>query len=118
MNNQNAPGAESVTRLGGDIRASLPAQTGRGQSMTPLAAAIVAVLYPAAMTLAQGASPAAGQLEEIVVTATRRDVNLQNVAQSVTHFPAVTPSSCVVCRRGRPNTALTARCRCTWTISP
>ena len=72
MNNQNAPGAESVTRLGGDIRASLPAQTGRGQSMTPLAAAIVAVLYPAAMTLAQGASPAAGQLEEIVVTATRR----------------------------------------------
>ncbi|MBP9129217.1 MAG: TonB-dependent receptor [Steroidobacteraceae bacterium] len=86
MNNQNAPGAESVTRLGGDIRASLPAQTGRGQSMTPLAAAIVAVLYPAAMTLAQGASPAAGQLEEIVVTATRRDVNLQNVAQSVTAF--------------------------------
>ena len=40
MNNQNAPGAESVTRLGGDIRALLPAQTGRGQSMTPLAAAI------------------------------------------------------------------------------
>ena len=48
--------------------------------------AILAVLYPGAMTLAQGASSGSGQLEEIVVTATRREVNLQNVAQSVTAF--------------------------------
>ena len=39
------------------------------------------------MTLAQQARvPTRLQLEEIVVTATRRDVNLQNVAQSVTAF--------------------------------
>jgi iron complex outermembrane recepter protein len=61
-------------------------QPGRGRPMSPLTAAILAVLYPGAMTLAQGAGPESGQLEEIVVTATRREVNLQNVAQSVTAF--------------------------------
>src|SRR3954451_22294733 len=54
--------------------------------MSPLTAAILAVLYPASLTLAQSANPAATQLEEIVVTATRRDLTLQNVAQSVTAF--------------------------------
>ncbi len=51
--------------------------------MTPLAAAIMAVLYPAADAAAQGA-PASNRLEEVVVTATRREVNMQEVAQSVT----------------------------------
>ncbi|MEY4932593.1 MAG: hypothetical protein RLZZ403_913, partial [Pseudomonadota bacterium] len=65
---------------------SSPTQPGRSSSKSPLTAAILAVLYPGALTLAQGASLASGQLEEIVVTATRRDVNLQNVAQSITAF--------------------------------
>jgi len=52
--------------------------------MSPLTAAIFAVLYPGALTLAQGANPEAGRLEEIVVSATRREVNLQNVGQSIT----------------------------------
>src|SRR5215218_5487267 len=59
---------------------------GRGHPVSPLTAAILAVLYPASLTLAQGANPSATRLEEIVVTATRRDLNLQNVAQSVTAF--------------------------------
>jgi outer membrane receptor protein involved in Fe transport len=52
--------------------------------MTPLAAAIFAVLYPATGALAQRASSEGARLEEVVVTATRREVNLQDVAQSIT----------------------------------
>jgi outer membrane receptor protein involved in Fe transport len=54
--------------------------------MSPLTAAILAVLYPASLTFAQGTPADSGQLEEIVVTATRRELNLQNVAQSVTAY--------------------------------
>ena len=57
---------------------------GRGYPLSPLTAAIFAVLYPASVTLAQDSAAASGQLEEIVVSATRREVNLQNVAQSIT----------------------------------
>ena len=49
----------------------------------PLAAAICAVLQPASVALAQQA-PDPTKLESVVVTATRREVNLQDVAQSVT----------------------------------
>ena len=49
----------------------------------PLAAAICAVLQPASVALAQQA-PDPTKLESVVVTATRREVNLQEVAQSVT----------------------------------
>jgi outer membrane receptor protein involved in Fe transport len=59
----------------------LPARPVRG---TPLATAIVAALYPATAVFAQNAEP--GRLEEIVVTATRREINLQSVSQSVTAF--------------------------------
>jgi outer membrane receptor protein involved in Fe transport len=52
--------------------------------MTPLAAAILAVLYPATGALAQRATSDGARLEEVVVTATRREQNLQEVAQSVT----------------------------------
>lgn len=54
------------------------------ERMTPLAAAIVAVLYPASAVLAQRAASDSTRLEEVVVTATRRELNLQDVAQSVT----------------------------------
>jgi Outer membrane receptor proteins, mostly Fe transport len=50
---------------------------------TPLAIAIAAVLYPAAATLAAQDS-GNDTLEEVIVTATRREVNLQQVPQSVT----------------------------------
>ena len=49
----------------------------------PLAAAICAVLNPAFAALAQQA-PDPSKLEAIIVTATRREVNLQEVPQSVT----------------------------------
>ena len=49
----------------------------------PLTAAICAVLNPAYSALAQDA-PEASKLEPVIVTATRREVNLQEVSQSVT----------------------------------
>ncbi|HTL50779.1 MAG TPA: TonB-dependent receptor [Steroidobacteraceae bacterium] len=49
----------------------------------PLAAAIFAVLNPATAALAQS-TPAANALEPVIVTATRREINMQDVAQSVT----------------------------------
>jgi outer membrane receptor protein involved in Fe transport len=54
------------------------------EQKTPLAAAIVAALYPTTDALAQGAE--AGRLEEVVVTATRREINLQRVSQSIAAF--------------------------------
>jgi len=54
------------------------------ERMTPLAAAVFAVLYPAAAALAQQAPADATKLEQVVVTATRRNENLQDVAQSIT----------------------------------
>ena len=55
------------------------------EQKTPLAAAILATLYPASQGLAQEAEEAAHpRLEPVIVTATRRAENLQDVAQSVT----------------------------------
>jgi outer membrane receptor protein involved in Fe transport len=51
-----------------------------------LAAAIVVALYPASAALAQRADSDRGRLEEVIVTATRRELNLQEVGQSVTAF--------------------------------
>ena len=84
MNNKNtrsvAP-AVGFARSNGRTASSPGAQ---GRLISPLTAAVLAVLYPGTMTLAQSADPAASQLEAIVVTATRRELNLQKVAQSVT----------------------------------
>jgi outer membrane receptor protein involved in Fe transport len=55
----------------------------RHYSTSPLTAAVLVALYPP-LTLAQRAS--SGGLEEIVVTATRREINLQDVGQSVRAF--------------------------------
>jgi iron complex outermembrane receptor protein len=52
--------------------------------VTPLAAAVFAALYPALISAQERSQ--SGRLEEIVVTATRRELDLQNVAQSVTAF--------------------------------
>lgn len=50
-------------------------------SLTPLAAAVASVLYPV-NALAQDT----GGLEEVVVTATKRELDLQDVAQSISAF--------------------------------
>ncbi len=49
--------------------------------MTPLAAAITTALAPVSVALAQ--EPSSHALEEIVVTATKREMNLQDVPQSI-----------------------------------
>ena len=54
--------------------------------MTPLAASVVAALNPAGPVQAQEADEKARTLDEITVTATRRELNLQDVAQSITAF--------------------------------
>jgi outer membrane receptor protein involved in Fe transport len=54
------------------------------ERMTPLAAAVFAVLYPGAAALAQQAPSEGTKLEQVVVTATRRNENLQDVGQSIT----------------------------------
>ncbi len=54
------------------------------ERINPLAAAVFTVLYPASHANAQSTGSAGARLEEVVVTATRREMNLQNVAQSVT----------------------------------
>ncbi len=53
--------------------------------MTPLAAAVVAALSPTDTVVAQEEEESSRALDEITVTATRRAVNLQDVAQIVSH---------------------------------
>jgi outer membrane receptor protein involved in Fe transport len=60
--------------------------------VSPLAAAIAAVLYPIQPALAQDqdeTSEASGVLEEVLVTATFRETNLQSVPQSIMAFSSV-----------------------------
>ncbi|MFV1998585.1 MAG: TonB-dependent receptor, partial [Acidiferrobacterales bacterium] len=52
--------------------------------LSPLVAAITAVLYPSQPALAQDAEESA--LEEVIVTATHRELSLQEVPQSITAF--------------------------------
>ena len=83
MKKKNVSRACISTERGTPKTAAAP---GWGSAMSPLTAAILAVLYPGTLTLAQASRPESLQLEEIVVTATRRDLNLQSVPQSVTAF--------------------------------
>jgi len=63
-------------------------------AMTPLAAAVVAAMSPGSAALAQDDDENIG-IEEIIVTATKRSLNLQDVAQSITAF-----STAEISRRG------------------
>ncbi len=57
---------------------------------TPLALAVAAALYPASFVLAQATDDKergkTDELQEVVVTATRREINVQSVPQSITAF--------------------------------
>ena len=59
--------------------------TGKRSVMTPLSAAVVAALNPGATAQAQDEDERSG-IEEIVVTATKRSMDIQDVAQSITAF--------------------------------
>lgn len=60
--------------------------TDRKFIMTPLAAGVIAALNPSSPALAQESEENSRSLDEITVTATRRELNLQDVAQSITAF--------------------------------
>ncbi|MEX2123851.1 MAG: TonB-dependent receptor [Woeseia sp.] len=64
---------------------------------TPLATAIMCVLYPVSTFAQQGDGPG---IEEIIVTATKRDQSIQDVPQSITAF-----STAEIERRGLLNMA-------------
>ena len=53
-----------------------------GRNLTPLAAAIMSILYPGTAAIAQDSD--SGRLDEIVVTATKREMNMQDLGQSIT----------------------------------
>ena len=55
-------------------------------AMTPLAAAVVAAMNPGSVALAQDDDDEYSGIEEIIVTATKRTLNIQDVPQSITAF--------------------------------
>jgi iron complex outermembrane recepter protein len=57
----------------------------RRYNSSTLTAAVLATLYPS-LTLGQQDQKDSGKLETIIVTATRRELNLQEVGQSITAF--------------------------------
>ena len=61
-------------------------ETHRKFVMTPLAAGVIAALNPSGPVQAQETEEDSKALDEITVTATRRELNLQDVAQSITAF--------------------------------
>ena len=81
---QTVPSIESTITFPSDFPSS-PRFTVPG-----LAGAILAALYPASYAVAQSAEETGvGELEEVIVTATKRSVSLQDVPQSITAFTTV-----------------------------
>lgn len=76
--------SRGVTASNSVQRPRLPRLPLRAPRTSPLAIAIAAVLYPATAAHAQNRGGAGEALEEVIVTATRRQVDLQQVPQSVT----------------------------------
>ena len=64
-----------------------PLEKTHSHKLTPLAAAVLAALYPVSPALAQDDD--APRLEEIIVTATKRELNLQDVPHSIDVLSAV-----------------------------
>jgi len=61
--------------------------TGRSYMLTPVSAAVIAALNPGAAALAQDSSQNTSRgIEEIIVTATKRSIPLQDVPQSIQAF--------------------------------
>ena len=58
-------------------------QTPTRNLITPVAAAVTAALYPGFAALAQEADDSAYALEEIIVTATKRDVSMQDIPATI-----------------------------------
>ncbi len=52
-------------------------------SITPVAAAITAALYPGFAALAQDADDSDYALEEIIVTATKREASMQDIPATI-----------------------------------
>src|ERR1700721_2962521 len=75
-----------------------PAKIAREGSSPAVAAAVVACLLAARFAAAQTAQtdPSAGKLEEVIVTATRRAENLQDVPIAITALTNTTLSELTV----------------------
>jgi len=58
-------------------------------TMTPLAAAVIAALSPSQPAIAQERDEAPAAMDEILVTGTKREMNLQDIAQSIDVLSAV-----------------------------
>ena len=63
-----------------------PVKTGRGYMLTPVSAAVIAALNPGSAALAQDDEQSSRGIEEIIVTATKRSIPLQDVPQSIQAF--------------------------------
>ncbi len=79
--------SKSVTQRVDEDCPELQAWAWKAHPLTPVVTAVVSALYPAASALGQ--SPGQGALEEVVVTATKREINLQVVPQSITAFSSL-----------------------------
>ena len=63
-----------------------PLRNGRGFILTPVSAAVIAALNPGSAALAQDNEQSSRGIEEIIVTATKRSIPLQDVPQSIQAF--------------------------------
>ena len=75
-----------ATTLHAAVEEEFPAPSKTKYAMTPIATAVVAALSPANPAIAQDADDGDFAIEEIIVTATKREVALQDVPQSIQAF--------------------------------